>query len=208
MPGVAIVPKNAALPPYDCRIDQMSLPCVFETRVDAIPSADGYLRADPARVAHWRDALPVGPRVGLAWAGNPAHNNDRRRSLPDTDLAHILATPGIVFVNLQVGPRAGESPLRDLSPYLTDFAETAALIGAVDLVLTVDTAVAHVAGAICKPTWVTLPFAPDWRWLLSRNDTPWSASLRLFRQPTVGNWRAVIAAVVASLVTWRDARHA
>ncbi len=208
MSGVAIVAKNAPLPPYDCWIDQMSLPCVFETRVYAIPSADGYLRADPARVARWRDALPAGPRVGLAWAGNPAHNNDRRRSLPDADLAHILATPGIVFVNLQVGPRAGESPLQDLSPYLADFADTAALIGAVDLVLTVDTAVAHVAGALGKTAWVMLPFAPDWRWMLGRNDTPWYASLRLFRQPFVGDWRAVTEAVAASLATWRDARHA
>lgn len=100
MPSVAIMPKTAPLPPYDCWIDQMSLPRVFATRVDAFLSADGYLRADPARVARWRDALPAGPRVGVAWAGNPAHSNDRRRSLPATDLARILATPGIVFVNL------------------------------------------------------------------------------------------------------------
>lgn len=208
MPGVTIVAKNAPLPHYDCWIDQMSLPRIFGTRLDTIPSAGGYLQADPARVARWRGALPAGLRVGVAWAGNPVHSNDRRRSLGDGDLAGILATPGIGFVSLQVGPRAGESALQDLSPYLTDFAETAALIAAVDLVLTVDTAVAHVAGAIGKPAWLMLPHAPDWRWLLGRDDTPWYASLRLFRQPTVGDWRAVTAAVATSLATWRDAQHA
>ena len=208
MPGVAIVPKNAPLPHYDCWIDQMSLPRIFGTRLDTIPSAGGYLQVDPTRVARWHGALPPGLRVGIAWAGNPAHSNDRRRSLADGDLAGILAIPGIDFVNLQVGRRAAESPLQDLSPFLSDFAETAALIAAVDLVLTVDTAVAHVAGAIGKPAWLMLPHAPDWRWLLSRNDTPWYASLRLFRQPAVGDWRAVAAAVAASLVTWRDAQHA
>jgi len=208
MTGVAIVPKNAPLPHYDCWLDQMSLPRLFGTRLDSIPTAAGYLRPDPARVARWQDALPAGTRVGIAWAGNPAHNNDHRRSLRDRDVANILATPGITFVNLQVGPRAAACPLQDLSSYLSDFAETAALIGAVDLVLTVDTAVAHVAGAIGKPTWILLPFAPDWRWLLGRDDTPWYASLRLFRQPTVGDWSAVTAAVVASLAAWRDARYA
>ncbi|MFZ0016624.1 MAG: tetratricopeptide repeat protein, partial [Acetobacteraceae bacterium] len=204
MPGVAIEPKTAPLPPYDCWIDQMSLPRVFATRVDSIPSADGYLGADPTRVAYWGDTLPAGSKVGIAWAGNSAHNNDRRLSLPDADLARIIATPGIVFVNLQVGSRSADSPLADISALLINFAETAALIAALDLVLTVDTAVAHVAGAIGKQTWVMLPHAPDWRWLLGRDDTPWYSSLRLFRRPAAGNWNAVTSAVATSLAEWRD----
>jgi tetratricopeptide (TPR) repeat protein len=206
MPGVVIMPKAAPLPRCDCWIDQMSLPRAFATRVNTIPSANGYLGANPTRVAYWRDSLPAGPRVGIAWAGNAAHNNDRRRSLPDTDLARVLATPGIVFVSLQVGPRSADSPLEDISPHLVDFAETAALIAALDLVLTVDTAVAHVAGAIGKRTWVMLPHAPDWRWLLGRDDTPWYSSLHLFRQPAAGDWAAVTAAVATSIAAWRDTR--
>ena len=177
----------------------MSLPRVFATRLDTIPAAEGYLQADPALTAAWRATLPDGPNVGLAWAGNPAHSNDRRRSLPAAVLERILAVPDISFVNLQVGPRATEIGLADLSPRLTDYAETAALIAALDLVVTVDTSVAHVAGALGKPAWVMLPYAPDWRWLLGRDDTPWYSSLRLFRQPAPGDWDAVITAVIGAL---------
>ena len=204
--GVAVVPKDAALPPYDAWLDQMSLPLVFGTQLGNIPAADGYLRADPARIAAWQAALPDGPKVGLAWAGNPVHSNDRRRSMPADALDRILAVPGISFVSLQVGRAAGRSGLADLSPRLADFAETAALIATLDLVITVDTAVAHVAGALGKPAWVMLPYAPDWRWLLGRVDTPWYSSLRLFRQPSPGDWGAVIDAVVSELERTLEAR--
>ena len=207
MQDVAAALKAGTLPQYDCWIDQMSLPPVFATRVATIPGAGGYLQADPGRVARWRGILPPGPLVGIAWAGNPAHTNDRRRSLPDAALIRILAVPGISFVNLQVGPRAGASPLPTLSPGLADFADTAALVAAVDLVVTVDTAVAHVAGAIGAPAWVLLPHAPDWRWLLGRDDTPWYASLRLFRQRVAGDWCGVASAVAPSLAAWRDDRR-
>ena len=137
----------------------------------------------------------------MAWAGNPAHSNDRRRSLPPEAVARLLAALGCAStVNLQVGPRAGEAGLPDFSPLLTDYAETAALVANLDLVLTVDTSVAHVAGALGVPCWVMLPFAPDWRWMLGRDDTPWYASLRLFRQPRPGDWDAVIDAVAAALL--------
>jgi hypothetical protein len=131
MPGVAIVAKNAPLPHYDCWIDQMSLPRIFGTRLDTIPSAGGYLQADPARVARWRGALPAGLRVGFAWAGNPVHSNDRRRRW-GWGPAGILATPGIGFVSL----RSGHGQARVRSGPFTTFAgsfETAALIAAVDL---------------------------------------------------------------------------
>ena len=114
-------------------------------------------------------------------------------------MARLPALGSGSVVNLQVGPRAGEAGLPDLSPLLTDYAETAALIANLDLVLTVDTSVAHVAGALGVPCWVMLPFAPDWRWMLGRDDTPWYASLRLFRQPRPGDWDAVIDAVDAAL---------
>ena len=194
LPGVAVVPKDGTLPRYDCWIDQMSLPRVFGTRLDSIPAANGYLHA-----ATWRGELPDGLKVGLAWGGNPAHSNDRRRSMPVAALQRILAIPGVNFVNLQVGPRAAELGLPDLSARLTNYAETAALIAALDLLITVDTSVAHVAGALGKPAWVMLPYAPDWRWLLGRNDSPWYASLRLFRQPAPGDWHSVIEAVAAEL---------
>ena len=197
--SVTVVAKDAPPPPYDCWIDQMSLPRVFATRLDTIPAPHGYLRADPIRTAAWRASLPAGPNVGLAWAGNPAHSNDRRRSIPAATMQRILAVPGVNFVNLQVGSRAGDIGLVDMSPLLSDYAETAALIAALDLLITVDTSVAHVAGALGKPAWVMLPYAPDWRWLLGRNDTPWYASLRLFRQPRPGDWDAVIMAVANAL---------
>jgi tetratricopeptide (TPR) repeat protein len=197
--GATVVAKDAPLPDYDCWIDQMSLPRVFATRPETIPAPEGYLRGDQARVDAWRAILPDGPNVGLAWGGNPAHSNDRRRSMPISALDRILAVSGVSFVNLQVGPRAGEADLADLSPCLTDYAETAALVASLDLVITVDTSIAHVAGALGRPAWVMLPYAPDWRWILGRDDTPWYASLRLFRQEVPGDWDAVTASVAAAL---------
>jgi tetratricopeptide (TPR) repeat protein len=201
LPNVHVVAKDAKLPRYDAWIDQMSLPLVFATRPDSVPSAAGYLRADPTRVARWRARLPrTCKKLGVAWGGNPAHSNDCRRSLPQAAVSRLLALAGDSAVNLQVGPRGSETALPDFSPLLTDYAETAALIASLDLVVTVDTSVAHVAGALGIPCWVMLPFAPDWRWMLGRDDTPWYASLRLFRQPAPGAWDAVIDAVAAALV--------
>ena len=138
-------------------------------------------------------------RIGLAWAGNPAQANDRRRSIPPEALAPLLRTEGITFVNLQVGPRASETGLTDLSAELPDFAATAAVIATLDLVIAVDSAVAHLAGALGAPVWVLLAYAPDWRWLLGREDSPWYASATLFRQATPGDWDGVIARVRTAL---------
>ena len=164
-----------------------------------IPSA-GRL---PARRSGPRRALAgaaarAGARSVVAWAGNPAHSNDRRRSLPPDAVARLVAAPGSRST-FRLDRAAAETGLPDLSPLLTDYAETAALIANLDLVVTVDTSVAHVAGALGVPCWVMLPFAPDWRWMLGRDDTPWYASLRLFRQPAPGDWDAVIDAVAAAL---------
>jgi tetratricopeptide (TPR) repeat protein len=214
-PGLAAaVPRGGALPQYDFWVDQMSLPRLFGTEVDTVPTPAGYLRPCPARLAAWRERLaPLpGPRVGLVWAGNPAHSNDFRRSLRPELLAPLLDTPGIRFVSLQVGrasPNILSHPaITDIAPALTDFAETAAAISNLDLVIAVDTSTAHLAGALGAPVWTMLPFAPDWRWLLARpDDTPWYASMRLFRQPRAGDWQAVIARVREALAPWRE-RHA
>ena len=201
LPGVAeLVERGGTLPPYDVWVDQMSLPRLFRLSPEAIPAASGYITADPARVAAWRAALPPVRKVGLVWAGNPRHSNDRRPSLPSAQLARLLAAPGIQFVSLQVGPRSGEaSQLTDLSRHLTDYAETAAVVSTLDLVVTVDTSVAHLAGALGVETWVMLPFAPDWRWMLGRDDTPWYASMQLIRQRSPGDWDGVVATVVSRL---------
>ncbi|MDQ2804508.1 MAG: tetratricopeptide repeat protein, partial [Pseudomonadota bacterium] len=207
-PGLeSAVDKAGPLPAYDAWIDQMDLPRIFATDPDTIPFSEGWLAADPARVAGWNASLPPGPRVGLVWAGNPAHSNDRRRSLPDAALAGLAPEERIRFVSLQVGPRAEAAAahgILDVSGALTDYAETAAAIAALDLLVTVDTSVAHVAGALGKPAWVMLPFAPDWRWMLGRDNTPWYSSLRLFRQPEPGALGVVVARVAGELATWRQ----
>jgi tetratricopeptide (TPR) repeat protein len=203
MAGVgAAVARGQALPAYDAWIDQMSLPLAFRTRLDGIPAPDGYLAADPARAASWRAALPPGRKVGIAWAGNPLHTNDRRRSLPASLARRLCETAGATFINLQVGARANEIGLPDLSARLTDYAETAALVANLELVVTVDTSVAHVAGALGVPCWVMLPYAPDWRWGLLHDTSPWYASVRLFRQPEPGAWDDVVVRVRHALAAW------
>ncbi|MBV9117086.1 MAG: tetratricopeptide repeat protein [Acetobacteraceae bacterium] len=195
-PGLdAAIDRFGPLPAYDRWIDQMSLPRVFATTPATIPSPSGWLAApDPAAVAGFAAELPAGRRVGIVWAGNPAHSNDRRRSLPPPAVARLAAAAGARLVSLQVGPRAAEAGqygFHDLSPRLTDYAATAAAVSALDLVLCVDTSVAHLAGALGRPAWVMLPYAPDWRWMLGRDDTPWYQSLRLFRQDRPGDWASV-----------------
>jgi len=189
--NVQVVSKFEALPRYDAWIDQMSLPHVFGTTLNTIPSPAGYLPA-----AH-RDNLSPTRRIGLVWAGNPLHRNDRRRTPPEHAFGPLLDLHDCHFVSLTPGRTlpGTRDPVRNLS----DYADTAALIAALDLVITVDTSVAHVAGALGRPAWVLLPYAPDWRWLLNRNDSPWYNSLRLFRQPSPGDWGSVIANVIAAL---------
>ncbi len=196
--GVRVVPAALPPPPYDAWIDQMSLPRVFGTTLDTIPAAEGYLRAaGPAVEAH-RAGLPSGVlRVGVAWAGNPRHRNDRRRTPPPETFAPLLALPGVCFVNL-VPDRPFPGLAMPARP-LTDFAETAALIAALDLVVSVDTAVAHLAGALGRPVWIALPRAADWRWFLNSDVTPWYRSARLFRQPVPGAWPDVAARLAEAL---------
>jgi Flp pilus assembly protein TadD len=202
MPGVRVLSHRDPLPSYDAWIDQMSLPFVFGATLDTLPGVPGYLRAYAPRVEAWRAHLPAGKKVGLVLAGNSLHQNDRRRSIPQDLVFPLLELPEITFINLHHGASAAGLGLPDLSARLVDYAETAAMIENLDLVVTVDTSVAHLAGALGKPAWVLLPAAPDWRWLLGRSDCPWYASLRLLRQQQPGDWSGVLAQVMRELPTF------
>ena len=194
----AVVPLDGPLPFYDVWVDQMSLPRLLQARPESIPGGDGYFRCDEDLRRRWADRVG-GRRVGFAWAGNPQHANDRRRSLP-LGVAQEIARPGMV--SLQVGSRAGEAAalgILDVSGELSDYAETAGLIASLDLVITVDTSVAHLAGALGVPTWLLLPVMPDWRWIAGRDDTPWYRSVRLIRQGRSGEWADVVSRVAAGL---------
>jgi hypothetical protein len=168
------------------------------------------LRAEPEALGRWQERLAKLPglRVGLAWAGNSNHQNDHNRSIAPIRLAPLWHVSGVSWVSLQVGAHAGalrdhapDGAVLDLAPALTDLAETAAAMTQLDLVVTVDTAVAHLAGALGRPVWIMLPTLPDWRWLLQREDTPWYPTMRLFRQVRAGNWEEVVARVAASITT-------
>jgi hypothetical protein len=199
------IPGHAAY----CRLS--SLPGLFHTNKDTIPTGTPYLTPDPARVAAWAGRLaaqlPKGmKRVGLAWSGRPTHPNDRRRSMSLSRLAPLGVPEGHVFVSLQKPfPPADVAAIHhfpglvDLSSDLPDFDETAAIIANLDLVITVDTAMGHLSGAIGKPVWILLSKASDWRWQIDHDDTPWYPTARLFRQPQPGAWDPVVNAVAAAL---------
>lgn len=180
----------------------MSLPLAFGMTLTNVPAPPRYLAAEPALVETWRARLPptTRPRIGLVWSGNPSHRNDRNRSLPLETLAPLLDSDA-QWLALQKDIPDRDAALLDRLTLLDlgDFADTAALIEALDLVITVDTSVAHLAGALGKPTWILLPFCPDWRWLTGREDSPWYPSARLFRQTTPGDWAGVIRRVIEAL---------
>ncbi|MGD9538731.1 MAG: tetratricopeptide repeat protein [Alphaproteobacteria bacterium] len=207
--GIETVGRGEALPPFDSHIPLLSLPAALDASLDRIPAARGYLRADPARTAAWRERLGAGTgglRVGLVWRGNPKHGNDRLRSLDPALLEPLFHVPDVRLFSLQKEPRDGDletlrrfGPLDDLAPDLSDFSETGAALGALDLAISVDTSVAHLAGALGRPVWILVPFAPDWRWLLEREDSPWYRSARLFRQARPRDWAEVMARVARAL---------
>jgi tetratricopeptide (TPR) repeat protein len=218
--GVDIVLSiNDQMPSYgfDFWTPPLSIPYYCNTRLDSIPARIPYLYASPELVEKWAALLPEnGLRVGLVWKGNPLFDNDADRSLPSLDvLAPLAYVEGVTFVSLQKG--AGEDEARHppaglhlthLGDLLTDFADTAAVISSLDLVICVDTAVAHLAGALGKPCWVMLPdYKTDWRWMTERTDSPWYPGvMRLFCQTTAGDWSAVVDAVVAALEQWKFQR--
>ena len=202
------LPPEAPLPPFDYHCPLMSLPLAFKTDLSNIPADIPYIRSDPARVAAWRQKLGVSadrPRVGIVWSGSMKLKHDRR-SMP---LAEMLKLVGdwAEWISLQTEMRESDIPLlasrgdiRDSGAELKDFADTAALIELIDVLVTVDTSVAHVAGAMGKPVWILLPYSPhDWRWMLDRDDSPWYPTARLFRQPAAGDWASVIGRVKTEL---------
>jgi tetratricopeptide (TPR) repeat protein len=208
MAGLAprVLAQGQALPAFDFHCPMMSLPLAFGTELATIPAGAPYLHADPARTAQWHALLgPArGPLVGLAWSGNPVHKNDHNRSIAFDKFADML-TPACEFVSLQKEHREADAPLlaasavRDLSAQLADFTDTAALCAAMDVVVAVDTSIAHLAGALGKQVWILLPYSPDWRWLLERSDSPWYPGARLYRQQLGEDWGAVLARVRADL---------
>jgi hypothetical protein len=206
-PDIAIIARGDPVPVMDLVCPLLSIPLACGMRLETIPARIPYLTADATATARFRERFGgPGPVVGLVWSGNERHRNDARRSLDPALLGPLVKTPGMRFVSLQkdvpLAARktlAAAGPVLDIASELTDFAATAAAVAAVDVVVTVDTAVAHLAGALGRPVWVLLPFAPDWRWLLHREDSPWYPTARLFRQRKPGDWAAVIRRVAAAL---------
>jgi tetratricopeptide (TPR) repeat protein len=213
-----VIPAGTPLPPYDVQVPLLSLPAIFGTTLAAVPAAVPYLRTDPNLVELWRQELaPVqGFKLGIAWQGSIDHPGDRHRSIPLTRFETLARVPGTRLVSVQKGPGTeqlkeytgrisqlpsltGAFPILDLGDRLETFLDTAAVLLNLDLVITVDSAVAHLAGALGVPVWVLLPFTSDWRWLRERSDSPWYPTMRLFRQRRFGDWEEVFAHVAANL---------
>ena len=194
------------LPHFDVQAPLLRLPRLLgTTSLERIPGGVPYLSVPDDLVLHWRKRLESvkGFRIGIAWQGSPTHKADRRRSVPLPLFAPISRVTGMRLISLQMGPGSEQCSalpgLLDLTGAIADFADTAALLKNLDLVITVDTSVAHLAGALGVPAWVALPFDPDWRWLLGREDSPWYPSLRLFRQSRPADWDGVFERMAAAL---------
>ena len=206
--------RGDPLPAYDVHCPLGSLPFALKTEPASIPAGIPYLRADQGRLAQWRariDDLP-GKRIAIAWAGNASHANDRNRSIDLTLLEPLLALEGISFLSIQRELRGDDAEtlarlpnVRHLGGEFADMADTAAIAALADLTISVDTSVVHLAGALGRPVWVMLPFAPDWRWTLSNGNCPWYPQARLFRQPALGDWPGAIAALRAELARFAAA---
>lgn len=211
LPGIEVVPFEASPPEFDCQIALMSLPRVFRTTPESIPLREGYLHADPELVERWKSRVNEragnARKIGLVWAGRGDQKNDRNRSMPLSALSPLAEVSNITFFSLQKGEPARQlehSPaglsIVDWSSDLKDFADTAALLANLDLLISADTAPAHLAGAMGLPVWVLAAFFADWRYMLNREDNPWYASMRVFRQPTAGDWQTPVRQVIARLI--------
>ncbi|MFZ6845827.1 tetratricopeptide repeat protein [Undibacterium sp. RuTC16W] len=211
LPGVLeVYAQGEDLPDYDFHCPLPSLPCAFDTQLDTIPVENEYFNIHqiaPLAVAKWREKIGETPlkKVGLVWSGNKDHQNDKNRSIPFEKFSKILID-GINFFSLQKEVRSTDQAALDAHPSVanwgdsfTDFVDTAALIANLDLVVTVDTSVAHLAAAMGKPVWILIPFNPDWRWLLDRSDSPWYPTVTLFRQGADRDWAPVLDKVAAKL---------
>lgn len=215
LPGIAELREvgTVKVSEFDTWLSLLSLPRVFGTTLDTIPSAVPYIDIEAIRRRKTVDTLPMlassRPKLGIAWAGSPTHRNDRHRSCRVQDFLSLLGKAEIAFYSLQKGEHNGdlkelppEVAVRDLSAQLNDFGDTALAIEQLDLVISVDTAIVHLAGALGKPVWTLLPCVPDWRWGLEGETTPWYPGMRLFRQTSPGDWAEVMGRVVKALEGW------
>lgn len=211
-PGITVAFDHwAKRPDFLAYCPLSGLPRLAGTRLDTIPAPVPYIHADPQKTVGWADRLstllPKGyRRIGIAWAGRPTHTNDRNRSTRLETLWPFAELPRTALVSLQKGPATaqiaeywGRAPLISIGPELHDYSDTMAVIDCLDLVVCVDTSIGHLTAAMGKPAWIMLPFAPDWRWLMGRSDSPWYPTVRLFRQQTPRDWGPVVAAIVDDL---------
>jgi tetratricopeptide (TPR) repeat protein len=203
-----LIGRGDDLPPFDVHAPLLSLPGIFHTALRDIPATIPYLFADPGLVKHWRQELGgiAGFKIGIAWQGNPKFPRDRDRSIPVGFFKPLASLPGTRFFSLQKGAGAeqlqdvaGRFPITEVGSRLEDFTDTAAVMMNLDLVVTSDTAIAHLAGALGVRVWVALCFVPDWRWLLHRSDSPWYPTMRLFRQDRRGDWQGVFRRIEVAL---------
>ena len=196
---------------FDYHVWEFDLPRIFETTLKTVPAKIPYLPiVSPDRATYLPDDGE--PRIGVAWAGNPDHRDDHRRSIPLANFKSLFDVSGFQFFNLNRDMRPGDAeliaqlPVTDLAPRLSDFAATARFIYQFDLIITCDTAIAHLAGGMGKPVWILLPFAPSWHWMMEREDSPWYPTARLFRQKIRGDWDEVMKRVAGALTDWSPSR--
>lgn len=202
---IRVLPFGEQLPPFDCHIPLLSIPYLLGSTLETIPTAVPYLQVPEERRPFWQSVVPATRRarkIGICWAGKT--KPDPGRSCPPELLHPLAELHGIAWVSLQVGQGdvKPDFPLIDLTMLLQDFSDTAALVEQLDLVITIDTSVAHLAGALGKQTWLLLPFSPDWRWGVERNDCAWYPTMRLFRQPVPADWETVVQYLAAEVRRW------
>ncbi len=207
-PWLTVVGTSDPVPDHDLVCPLLSLPFELGVEIGSLPGACPYLSAPPDKLAVWRNVFAQAPglKVGLVWSGNPNHQYDYNRSMPLDRMEALASGMPAHFFSLQKELRGGDAArveggngITDLSRQLADFSDTAAVVAALDLVITVDTSVAHLAGALGRPAWVLLAHAPDWRWMLERADSAWYPSLRVFRQRSNGDWNSVVEEVRRAL---------
>jgi hypothetical protein len=203
------------MPAFDAYCALSSLPRLFDTNLSNIPAPVPYVQADPAKIEHWRERIDaLAPktyrRLGLVWAGRPTHGNDFNRTMTLRQLAPLAALDRVALLSLQLGPAQteigryfGRAPLINLGAEIQDFTDTIAILSVLDRLVTVDTGVAHLAGAMGRPTSILLPYAPDWRWLLDRTDTPWYPTVTLHRQDRPGQWDGAVEKMIKTVETER-----